>query len=328
MQRELNFKDSYNLPGYGPSTIYAIGFGNTDKDEWITIDTPRGRYQIDTGIFLDMLAEQDAIKLKAEGFYPTSNKKLQVSRQCGPFNRVIWSSVEEYLRDESARYVEHKIVDVDTFVALKKLWRTSGDTLKYVPLPRDSGFELGGVVKTAELSAEQKLNFIAAQLARIKPQFIPPRTGTPEIDFAGCTTREQAEALVESFRARHPLYTVTCEWTPPDAFNFSGTMSGTMSGKADAPNNLPRSKPPTPVHDGAPHTTIYRDYLERRRVHAGGVDQLASERLLGKALRKYQHDTREARIAKAEDVFACYFGAKISESFRNQIRAALTAAEI
>jgi hypothetical protein len=144
---QLDFYATYELPGYG--TVRIIEFSQ-DLDEAMRVTFRR----LSTGdqtctslsAFIDMLAEEEARKLFAEGWHCISGKHLTIARLSDNAKGTLAKTytgerLKTYLR-KVHRFAECKTVDVDTYVALKKLHKTSE---VFEPGGRGAGLRSGEV---------------------------------------------------------------------------------------------------------------------------------------------------------------------------------------
>ncbi len=140
--RDINFNTVYDFGPLGKFRLYELE--QSPDTNWMTKFKFRGlnsqsRLELSDQDFHNLLASKEAETLMAQGYYPVSGKHLMVARLAFPLNAGPESTLN-VLRAKLAPGCERKKVDVDTYVALKWLWRKSGKTPTYVSRDSDQRF--------------------------------------------------------------------------------------------------------------------------------------------------------------------------------------------
>jgi hypothetical protein len=130
MNIELTPGYVYDVPGFGKMTLLQIETGSYyAKDVYwgrratLTFDNGIAQVKMQYSTLVDLLADQQARKLFDDGYCCISGKHLKVARER---LRLTTTSTADTLRtwaELAPHLVDVKVVDVDTYVALKKLRR-------------------------------------------------------------------------------------------------------------------------------------------------------------------------------------------------------------
>ncbi len=115
----------YQLPGLPKARLVQIEFTAT-RVGMLKFRCAYGGLNVSYAALIDTLAEENAKRLAVRGWHCVSSKRLTIARLTPDGMGTLTATLPGYLlrdrlRSKTQRYVERMTVDVDSYVALKKL---------------------------------------------------------------------------------------------------------------------------------------------------------------------------------------------------------------